>query len=496
MQSTSIRTTLLAIRDEFRQLFLKYPPLHHERFTSPLEVTSEGWRAFAEANFTGPEKGHWYVAQGNLWLGRFTGVEEGLPDFLRLCHQLGKVVFDERKGSLAARSEWLDVVHDLAELRATPLLSGNVLPWKFGITQEADWWDEDGADLFCDAEIAQFDRDVEGGGLLHRLTERLIKASALLGLGQTNVLDGLPVSYEQWDHRSGEENRFPSEPFVGSLDNDLFRASAAAIDILLQPEELFIWRPYTPEVMPFDLSDITGPAAPTNSSGQSEFVTDLSRIDEEQRPPAVSSQSVNAAVSNRSDYEFFNPGNFWRIRFPNGNTFEEAEFSESKGLEFYWRLIQQLGRTVQSTDLSPHGTESEGSRAASSVERGFTGLSEEGGRRTAKFTKLEMEELKNRIKELTKWLESESDSTKRKGINHELRIAKREFYTEAEHFQNSTADNQAKGRVKRNLGLARLVLRKKMPRLVAHLEAYVETSGKGWIYAPSPTIEWRLSKDE
>lgn len=484
MQSTSIRTTLLAIRDEFRQLFLKYPPLHHERFTSPLEVTSEGWRAFAEANFTGAEKGHWYVAQGNLWLGRFTGVEEGLPDFLRLCHQLGKVVFDERKGSLAARSEWLDVVHDLAELRATPLLTGKVLPWKFGITQEADGWDEDDADLFCDAEIAQFDRDVEGGGLWHRLTEKLIKVSALFGLGQTNVLDDSPVSYEQWDHRSGEENRFPSEPFVGSLDNDVFRASAAAIDILLQPQEMFLWRKFTPEVMPFALSEITEPAA-------------------------VSSPETNTSQDAPPDFLFAKTGNLWRIRFREGKTLEHEEFSESKGLEYYWRLLQDQGRTVPAINLSPHGTEAEGGKAGGSLIRqeeafddearmkDFSGLREEGTSRVGRFSDEDLLDIQQQIKAHQQWLKTDADPQKVKEAKSELRRMERELRTKIEALPQSVPSTQAFNRVKSALRRARETLKNgKMPRLADHLEAHVKTSGKGWIYDPSPSIEWRLFKNE
>jgi hypothetical protein len=463
VRKEAVRRTLTGLRDEFRQLFLKYPPLNHERFSSPLEVTGEGWRGFADANFTGAEKGHWYVASGNLWLGRFQGANDGLPDFLDLCHRLGKVLFDPRIGSLAARSQWLDDVHDLAELRATPLLGGKVWLWKSVVSSEADGFDQAEEDLLCDPELRKADREVEGKKVW---AMSLAKMRMLASFEMGKILDDAPCHDEQWV--SGEQ--YPAHPWVGSIDTDVFRASAIAIEMVLEPDAMFLWSKPTSATLPFDLGEIVEP--------------ELADVAPQTPLPKAPMPGFLFAKS----------GNLWRIRFQSGQTVEAGEFRDSKGLEYYWQLLGQQGRTVTALTLSPHGTEAEGNEAAGSVIRAneafddearmaeFSGFREEGTSRTGRFSHDEMLAL-----------HTESDQTKKKKIKAELRIKEREFRTGIEAHPDTTPSTQAFNRVKAALRRARTELRKHgMPRLADHLEAHVSTSGKGWVYSPAPSIDWSL----
>lgn len=478
VRKEAVRRTLTGLRDEFRQLFLKYPPLNHERFSSPLEVTGEGWRGFADANFTGAEKGHWYVASGNLWLGRFQGADDGLPDFLHLCQRLGKVLFDPRIGSLAARSQWLDVVHDLAELRATPLLGGKVWLWKSVVPSEADGFDQTEEDLLCDPELRKADREVEGKKVW---AMSLAKMRMLASFEMGKTLDEAPFHDEQWV--SGEQ--FPAHPWVGSIGTDVFRASATAIDLLLEPDAMFVWGRPSSELLPIDLGEIAWPG----------------RVDVAPQTPLPQAA--------KPDFVFSKTGNLWRIRFQSGKTVEAGDFRDSKGLEYYWQLLGQQGRTVTALTLSPHGTEADGIEAAGSVIQAneafddearmteFSGFREEGASHTGRYSNEEMSALLQEIEALKQWLATERDQTKKKDIKAELRIKEREFRTGIEAHPDTTPSTQAFNRVKAALRRARQSLRENgMPRLADHLEAHVSTSGKGWMYRPAPSIDWSLESSK
>ena len=121
------RGHLKLIQGEFHRLAFRHPPLCHERFLSPMDIKHDGWQAFAASR---PRKSksnweHWHGPKDGTWFGRFFGRREGWNEFRSLCYSLSTLFSDWH----SPVTDWMEVVHEVAEIRPSPLLAVSRLVW-------------------------------------------------------------------------------------------------------------------------------------------------------------------------------------------------------------------------------------------------------------------------------------------------------------------------------------------------------------------------------
>ncbi len=189
---TRKRGNLKLILDEFQRRAIRYPPLCHERFLSPLDIKYDGWRAFAASrpNKSTSKWEYWHGPRDGTWFGRFFGRQEGLRAFRRLCYSLS-MIFPDWHSPL---TDWMEVVHKIAEIYPSPLLgvSHHIWGWPKDISEDND-----------------FTADEMG--------ERFLRASAF-----RNEPDSAGVEYPQY-------------PAQRILNFNAFTSSVAAIQIIMEP---------------------------------------------------------------------------------------------------------------------------------------------------------------------------------------------------------------------------------------------------------------------
>ena len=472
-----IRKNLEGIRDEFRLLYLKHPPLYHQRFSSPMEMTRAGWQAFSKQHFRGEGDYVTYVATDNEFLGLLSINESygevlrskdevgrprlhvsrhpGYRDFLRLCHRIGMLLFRIPISSMAARSEWMDIVHDLAELQASPILRGDVSVWDVNF-------------------------------LPVMVTDR----------GGNSLDDDCDLNAE--DERSEGNAKFPKYPLVSSLDRDVFRSSAAAIDLLLDPELYFVWRRYRPEAMPFDLTDVTARH------------TAIVPVSAKQTVPLP-------VVETKPDFLFAKSGNVWHLRFRTGDGFEEGDFTDTTGLNYYYSLLQSGGNGVTALELSPTGMDADEMRPTSSVEYDdlewqddeseFSGATVEGSsfqRTKGDEWRIQRKALESIEAEIAALEESGENKALLKELKSDRRQKKRELKTGLAHDPTFAPAYRAFNRVKISLRRARMAIagesgvkgggnQRPMPKLALFLEVSFQRKQFGWRYTPPQPVEWTFS---
>ena len=186
------RGNLKLVLDEFQRRAIRYPPLCHERFLSPLDIKYDGWRAFAASrpNKSTSKWEYWHGPRDGTWFGRFFGRQEGLRAFRRLCYSLS-MIFPDLHSPL---TDWMEVVHKIAEVYPSPLL---------GVSHHIWGWPKDISDY------NDFTADEMG--------ERLLLAS-----GFRNESDSAVVMYPQY-------------PAQRILSFNVFTSSVAAIQIIMSP---------------------------------------------------------------------------------------------------------------------------------------------------------------------------------------------------------------------------------------------------------------------
>ena len=128
------RRYLELVLEEFRRLAVRYPPLQHERFLSPLDISVwlGGFRCLTTRHITVGTLAH---PGGRFWIGRFFGHNEGFNEFKRLASLPG---FFPRIHWDSALTDWMEVVHELAEIFSSPLLTVSRKVWNWEIEDHFD----------------------------------------------------------------------------------------------------------------------------------------------------------------------------------------------------------------------------------------------------------------------------------------------------------------------------------------------------------------------
>jgi hypothetical protein len=453
-----IRKNLEVIRDEFKLLFLKHPPMYHQRITSPLAITRAGWESFSSFNFSHMRDRRVYVAADESHLGVFFESDAetlgppsilthlGFADFIDLVHRLGFMLIRKPIEQWEAMSAWMDILHDLAELEASPILMGQVHVF-FPPDQLKDMVpDEEGVIKLYEDEVDFF---------------------------------------QMLDERSEGSARFPKHPAIGILGQDVFRASAAAIDLLLNPDSYFVWKEYSAETMPFDLADL---------------VSKTSTI--------VPAQKTNHILKNDSlpDFLFAKTGvNNWKLRFRNGSTgeVEYGEFQHTIGFEYYCKLLQSGQKGLKAIDLSPRDVPSEKPRSSVGESEYWNDAVDEqygDGADTLWQTmdKNDISDLEREIELLEAALLNDMDIKLKKELNSQLKNAKRDLKNRAIENPNAKRIIQAINRVKGSLRRVRNLIdaENRMPGLAKFLVGHVKQSGDGWRYSPEGQIQWYFTVPE
>ncbi len=448
-----IRKNLESVRDDFRLLYLKYPPLYHYRFKSGRAMTTRGWQLFLEEFFCGTDDYFSYVQHDAAFAGLFTLVDDygtpcakkggPPPNIDRFPHPgMGPfvdVVSDVMQllrrwtGRSNALAEWMGIVHDLAELNASPRFQGSTDIWT-------------GSD---DSRI---------NALLH-----------------ADDVDGLP-----------------NPTIIGYLNKDALTYSAGAIDLLLDPQLYFEWRPFELEALPPNLREVFEqiPAIPAA------------------REHAATQTAATVTTNKPPDFMFAKTGNTWTLRFRYGNEgeCERGVFGDALGFEYYHKLLQSGSNGLKALDLSPAGSPSGDELPSSSVideDEYWDGQSDDDTHNlnSGMYTKLskgEVGDLAKEIEILRKALASDDVKTNKKltsDFKHELREARYKLKTKLAQNPDAKPIFDAINRVKGCLRRAIMTMKPddQMPHLAKYLKDQIKLSGDGWRYANDPPLQWVIT---
>ncbi len=424
-----VRRTIEVLRDDLRAAAASFSNLRHERFISPLPVTRDGWLAFAKENASPKSWEEWRFDGLGSWLGRFYGEADGIQALSEIGRQ-----FAELTGC-----SLLDIAHDFAVLDATPILK--VVP---------EVWNWDPSEHLHD-----------DGYVLH--------AEPFL---------------EMWSDDSEGNCRYPKHPLLKSLDCGVFRACCISLEMLLSPEAFFIWRPFREDDVPLTISQVVENLH-------------LSIWDAPQQQSSPSTPLSPVTENEVARFLYRKEADFWHVRFTDGNVSEEARFSLTKPFERYAQLLFSPHRIIPSIhfDLSSNV---EGIAAISEEEAiqifgndDGTSAWSDGVLKPRTLTNDEEKELKQAQEELKQQINSEGDPKRRKGLLGVYWRNERTLFGQCDNGGLQNYAETAHRRVKKSLkveGLSKI--RQKMPRLAAHLEAFVEAEGFGYAYRPLGQINW------
>lgn len=265
----AIKATLIQLCEEFKRAGAKYPALYHQQLlVDPefLEMTSDSWCAFAEAN-SPSASGEWQSWHGPvqgpvfLWYGRFFGSGEGLVEYKQLAESLFFAfrTIDKRLPDQGGYEAMLERLHEIADSWPSPLLRS-----------KESGWNVPEQNHICDlhARIAKDKNGVE----------------------------------------------YPLHPFVETIDVNLFSATSDAIRRILDDEAtLFI-----ADVHFFD------PDYPTlDGEDESEATSEMQSCLAEERKASEAAQPTSVL----NDYEVsFDPQRKdWHVRFRYGDGPDDVE---------------------------------------------------------------------------------------------------------------------------------------------------------------------------
>lgn len=440
-----LRRTVELFREEFRALSLKYPPVFHERFISPLPVGKEGWDEFVRMNRCRNDTWElWYVADKGNWLGRFYGQPDGFKEFSRLvanlCHLLS--VRSLFSGPVAW---WMDTIHAIAELEGMPLLNVERSVWN---------WEPD--DHICP----------EFGG----------------------VEDAEPYLH-MWDERYLDKLEVPRHPLQRELTINVYSASVIALEVSLDPEAFYTWWDYRKSDFPIDLSAPDEPTPPEMQTNQ-----ELAQVAWQASETTV----LDVSQDTLSDFLFKKQGDTWAIRFKSGNTTEAAIIQDVKGLAHYRSLLLKPLTTITALDLDPRDTPTmapshiTADEAAAEFDlENFSGFGSEHGSSESLLGDETIRFLATSQVDLEKQIETESDPKKKTQLVKELKQVKRSLNQRRRTLDGETEAGKAFRRVKKALYDAKHKLKSNgLVQLATHLETWVNPVGFGFRYDPNPIPNW------
>jgi hypothetical protein len=460
-------------RDEFRAMSCKYPPIYHERFVSPLAVEAEGWQAFANANRTRTDGWEeWLFASGLGWLGRFYGSRNGWSEFSQTSLNMYFFLPTEWPFSDGLKG-WMDAIHDLAEIDATPLLNVQRYVWN---------WEPD------------HHIDPETGGV-----------------------DDASMYLEIWDERSLGDAEFPKYPLQRVLSVNVFSASALALDILLSPEVFGLWRDFHEVGLPFslfaepdddrDASDVESASPRTadhafaraqGEAAEEGVTTALPDSMNEARPKLVVGETDELP-----EFLFRRIGDMWVIRYNFGTQFHHV-FKHTVGFTHIAKLIDAQGNEVKCLAMPRDGddrsvastgsviTEGEALGVLRSEQGEFSGYT----KTLERFTSTRNDEtflfIRQHVKSLETRLSSETDPAVICELKEELSEAQRTL--DAMPALLSEAQDQAEKafrRVKQAIYTVRTRLSQNgADELAEHFRTSIKPFGFGYKYIPVHRIEW------
>ena len=294
-ESLAKRGTLELIQDEFHRLAVTYPPLYHERFYSPLEVSREGWDAFAVAQADPSGKWEkWYCAHTGNWLGRFYGAPDGMDEIERLSESLSVIL--PELGYRWPLEGWVQVLHEMAENCPSPLLRVERNIW--------NWEPDEHIGDDCAVEDAE------------------------------------PYLHD-WVDAPSSGAQYPRHPLHRVLAFNLFTCSIAAIRTILAPKSMVLFEGYRYGDLPVVLSD-EEPEVVEQSKPQ----VDVKAKAEEQK----------LILSDDKDYFpflFRKTGSGWIVRFRVGDKIEADSLPDLKGCQHYQNLLLAVGNPITCLTLDP-----------------------------------------------------------------------------------------------------------------------------------------------
>ena len=445
-----IRMNLESLRDDLKLLCIRHPPLYHYRFKSGTAMTTSGWQRFLEEFFCGSDDYFSYIQHEAAFAGLFT-IEDNYgtpcdkrggppPSIDRFPHPGMRPLVDvvseimqllrRWNGSRKALAEWMGFVHDLAELNATPRFQGSTDMWA-------------GSEKFGSA------------ALLRR---------------------------EYSDGR-------PNPVIIGHLNRDVFTASATAIDLLLDPQSHFVWRPFELDSMAPHLREVF------------EQLPAITGAEEHTTTPTVPSVVANKLP----DFMFAKTGDIWKLRFrygANEDEYESGEYVHTLGFEYYQRLLQSGPNGIKALDISPPSTSASDQQLVSAISedewldsQSDDDVDAPNSGMYSRLSKGDLADLHYEVDLLENQLTLDSvksDRELRNELKRQLREAKRKLKTSFAENPDAKPIFAAINRVKGNLRRAIIAMDKvdEMPRLAKYLKDEIKLSGDGWRFANNARVQW------
>jgi hypothetical protein len=300
----TFRKNLVSLQGEFFRLSKVYPALYHQQLLvdpTAHEMTKANWEAFAAANTPCPH-GAWQAWHGPYegkdfeWFGRFSGGEQGVTEFKQMAESLYLVfrMIDPHLPKTVGYAGCLQLMHEMATNWPTPLLRSTESLWGM----DTDDW-----------------------------------ASAMV--------------WTQIDKQTG----FAPHPFVETVENNLFSATVAAIEMVIDDDStLFL------SDMHFDKPDY-----PVLPEAQRPVDTGDERVTKRPKPnvgtePATASLPVQSQSEHHGEHHpllFQLVNDMWHITFTDkeGTETGTPHQGKDKGFRYYQYLLQHPDTKVGYKDL-------------------------------------------------------------------------------------------------------------------------------------------------
>lgn len=325
------RAALKAIAAEFDRAAAKYPPLYHQQLSviyfdsdgTPFQPLNEKhWANFVKANSPAPN-GLWqewhgpYQGRNHSWLGRFHGDPQGLEIFMELGLSLMLVLrkalpdnimefadFDERGfPPVEGFTTLLDLMHQVAFEWPLPLLRSSGGVWGWGTFRSYC--------RFPASKSLEYPEMVEASKRKMQEPEREVEAKAIIKKALS------------WQGPLLGDASYPLYPAFDLLDVNLFVATKAFIDLLLNPSESFF--------ISGDFNDM--PFGKESSSESSE----------EDRTPEWK----------QADFAFsFDAADLmWRVRFKYDAGILHTTFPPSKGFDYIGYMMGHPNESISCSTL-------------------------------------------------------------------------------------------------------------------------------------------------
>jgi hypothetical protein len=433
------RSHLELLQGEFRRLAFRYPPLCHERFFSPQHVTYDGWKAFVASRPAKSKWEYWHGPRDGEWFGRFFGKPQGFRDFQNLCYSLSMLFPDWS----SAMTDWMEVVHTIAETRPSPLLNVSRYIWELPMDSVEDEEEEENNEWHTSM-----------------VTQRILGSTAF-GAGPGNI-----------------RARYPNHPAQRILRFNVFTSSVAAIQVIMNPGLVI------PE-------------------GESYEELPIVLLPPQQPEPESIASKKGVGLLEGPPYGFQQSGDTWLLHFTSNDDTKEGIFQHRKGFSYYQQLLMSPKSTISCSDLDPKpGT---ADMAAGSLmelqdflEEGESlgdfanlGLISEAGADEKGMT-LVNELIKSR-EQLEIQVAGETDESVKSELKNKLKRLTEIVNIVRRQISYNEKDIQAFQRVKKAMDDCRKVLRDHgMKDLANHLSQSVQRIGWAFRYDPAPQPNWKF----